>query len=109
MSNLRTHKNIQSAVSSAVFVGLRAEHGHVSKFYANEIHSEDGLDVLDTVKQLQQQVSELKTRLDEMTLKDLKDVTVDEVSDGDALVYQNKLWQPAELFEDDINGSFTLT
>ena len=50
MSNLRTHKNIQSAVSSAVFVGLRAEHGHVSKFYANEIHSEDGLDVLDTVK-----------------------------------------------------------
>ena len=109
MSNLRTHKNIQSAVSSAVFVGLRAEHGHVSKFYANEIHSEDGLDVLDTVKQLQQQVSELKTRLDEMTLKDLKDVTVDEVSDGDALVYQNKLWQPAELFKDDINGSFTLT
>ena len=109
MSNLRTHKNIQSAVSSAVFVGLCAEHGHVSKFFANEIHSEDGLDVLETIKQLQQEVSDLKTRLDELTLKDLKDVSVDEVSDGDALVYQNKMWQPAELFKDDTNVSFTLS
>ena len=96
MSSVRNNKNIQSAVSSAVFVGLRAEHCHVSELFVTRLTSDDGLDIIESLKQLQEQNALLTEKLNSLCLKDLSDVKVDEVFTGDTLVYQNNYWQPAE-------------
>ena len=97
MSSLRNNKNIQSAIASAVFVGLRAEHCHVSKLHATKFHSDEGLDVFTVVQELQERVAQLTEKLESLKLSDLKDVNVSNVSNGDTLVSNNSVWQPAEV------------
>ena len=63
MSSLRNNKNIQSAIASAVFVGLRAEHCHVSELHATKFHSDEGLDVFTVVQELQERVAQLTEKL----------------------------------------------
>ena len=106
MSSLRNNKNIQSSVASGVFVGLRAEHSHVTELHVTKLHSDvdNGENVFDTIRELKtqysellQQVNELVSKVTNLKLQDLVDVNVENVSAGDALVYQNEKWQPAEL------------
>ena len=103
MSSLRNNKNIQSAIASAAFVGLRAEHCTVTELFSTAFHSDDGLDVFTTIKTLQEEVAGLKLTLTTLTAKietlklsDLKDVKLSNVSDGDTLVSNNGVWQAAE-------------
>ena len=120
MSSLRNNKNIQSAIASAAFVGLRAEHCTVTELFSTAFHSDDGLDVFTTIKTLQEQVEELKltvttiktlqeevaglkltlttltAKIETLKLSDLKDVKLSNVSDGDTLVSNNGVWQAAE-------------
>ena len=97
MSSIRNNKNIQSAVSSAVFIGLRAEHCSVSELFATRFVSDEGLDLIESINELKQQNAVLTEKLNNLRLSDLVDVKVDTVSQGDTLVYQNDLWQPAEI------------
>ena len=60
--------------------------------------------IFDTIRELKiqysellQQVNELVSKVTNLKLQDLVDVNVENVSAGDALVYQNEKWQPAEL------------
>ena len=117
MSSLRSNKNIQSAVASAVFVGLRAEHSHITELHATKLLSDNdkSVNVFDTINGLKTQVDEvtaqitillekntgLSETLEKLCMKDLVDVKVDTVSNGDALVFQNGQWQPAELFKEE--------
>ena len=101
MSSLRNNKNIQSAIASAVFVGLRAEHCTVSELFATKFCNDDGLDVFTAIKELQEQVAQLTTKLDSLKLSDLQDVNISNVSNGDTLVSQDGVWQPAELNQDE--------
>ena len=95
MSSLRNNKNIQSAIASAVFVGLRAEHCTVSELFATRFCNDDGLDVLTAIKELQEQVALLQSKLDTLKLSDLHDVSLTNASNGDTLVLNNGKWQPA--------------
>ena len=97
MSSLRTNKNLQSSISSAMFVGLTAEHCHFTELYASKIVSDAGVDVLDTINLLQAQLTEVQQKLDTLALTDLTDVNVSGVSQGDTLIFKNGAWQPAEL------------
>ena len=106
MSSLRNNKNIQSSVASGVFVGLRAEHSHITELHATKLHSDNDQsdNVFDTVRDLKTQCNELQQKFDDLLtkvtnlkLKDLVDVNVETVSSGDALVFQDDKWQPAEL------------
>ena len=106
MSSLRNNKNIQSSVASGVFVGLRAEHSHITELHATKLYSDNDQseNVFDTVSnlktqcnELQQQFNDLLTKVSNLKLQDLVDVNVENVSTGDALVYQNEKWQPAEM------------
>ena len=45
MASIRNNKNIQSAVASAVFVGLRAEHSHISKLHATNFYTDEDEDI----------------------------------------------------------------
>ena len=117
MSSLRSNKNIQSAVASAVFVGLRAEHSHITELHVTKLFSDNdkSVNVFDTINGLKTQVDELTAQitlllekntglsetLEKLCMKDLVDVKVDTVSNGDALVFQNGQWQPAELFKEE--------
>ena len=101
MSNVRNNKNIQSAVASAVFVGLRAEHSHVSTLHVTNLFDDNDQNIFKTLEELKQQNAELKQRLDALVTTDLQDVAVENVSNGDVLVYQNGKWQPAELFKEE--------
>ena len=117
MSSLRSNKNIQSAVASAVFVGLRAEHSHITELHATKLLSDNDkpVNVFDTINGLKTLVDELTAQitillekntgltetLEKLCMKDLVDVKVDTVSNGDALVFQNGQWQPAELFKEE--------
>ena len=97
MSSLQTNKNLQSSISSATFVGLTAEHCHFTELYASKIVSDLGIDVLDTINTLQEQLTELQQKLETLALNDLTDVNVSGVSQGDTLIFKNGAWQPAEL------------
>ena len=105
MASLRNNKNIQTAIASGVYVGLRAEHCHVSELHATKFHSDECLDVFATIKQLQQQYSDLLAKVEDLKLSDLKDVNVTNVSNGDTLVLNNGVWQPAEMNSDDTTVS----
>jgi hypothetical protein len=95
---LRNTKNIQSAVSSNVFVGLCAETLHAIDMHATKFHSDDGVDIFAELTRLSEQVNELTDKLNNLTLKDLKDVDVNEVTDGDTLIYtENSQWKAATL------------
>ena len=39
--------------------------------------------------------------LDTLALKDLTDVNISSVSQGNTLLYKNDTWQPAELFKEE--------
>ena len=101
MSGLRNNKNIQTAIASGVYVGLRAEHCHVSELHATKFHSDECVDIFGTIKQLQQQYSDLLAKVEGLRLSDLKDVNVTNVSNGDTLVLNNGVWQPAEMNTED--------
>ena len=101
MSNVRNNKNIQSAVASAVFVVLRAEHSHVSTLHVTNLFDDNNQNIFKTLEELKQKNAELKQRLDALVTTDLQDVAVENVSNGDVLVYQNGKWQPAELFKEE--------
>ena len=117
MSSLRSNKNIQSAVASAVFVGLRAEHSHITELHTTKLFSDNdkSVNVFETINDLKTRVEELTTlvgtllekntglteTLEKLCMKDLADVKVDTVPNGDALVFQNGQWQPAELFKEE--------
>ena len=108
MASIRNNKNIQSAVASAVFVGLRAEHSHISKLHATNFYTDEDEDIFETIRTLKesvqhltQQNSELIEKMDKLSLVDLKDVNILNAANGDALVFQNGSWQPAELFKED--------
>ena len=103
MASIRTNKNIKSSISSAVFVGLRAEYCHFSELHATKMYTDSGINVIDTLIDLQQKVEELNKRLDSLALKDLADVNISSVSQGDTLLFKNDTWQPAELFKEDNN------
>ena len=62
MSQLRNSKNVQCAASSAVYIGLKAEHLHASDMHATRLHSDDGIDVFETLLQLQTEVKVLEAR-----------------------------------------------
>ena len=85
---------------------MRAEHSHVTELHVTKLHSDvdNGENVIDTIRELKtqysellQQVNELVSKVTNLKLQDLVDVNVENVSAGDALVYQNEKWQPAEL------------
>ena len=101
MSSIRNNKNIQSAVASSQFVGLQAEICHVSDLFSTKFHSDDGMDVFATLKQLQAQYTELYLKVHSLKLTDLKDVQVSNVANGDTLVMNNGVWQPAEFNADE--------
>ena len=65
MSSLRSNKNIQSAVASAVFVGLRAEHSHITELHATKLFSDNdkSVNVFDTINGLKTQVDELTAQI----------------------------------------------
>ena len=100
MSSIRNNKNIQSAISSGVFVGLRAEHCHVSELHSTKFHSDDGLDVFSTLKDLQEKYTQLLQKVESLKLSDLKDVNLTNAKNDDALVFHDNVWQPAEMNDD---------
>ena len=105
MSNIRNSKNVQCAVSTGVFVGLKAEHFHASDMHATKLFSDEGVDVFDTLVSLSTRIDELQQRLDtfSLNLKDLKDVDVSNVSNGDTLVFQDNAWHAMEIENDAVD------
>ena len=101
MSGLRNNKNIQTAIASGVYVGLRAEHCHVSELHATKFHSDECVDIFATIKTLQEQYSNLLTTVKNLKLSDLEDVSVTNASNGDTLVLNNGVWQAAEMNTED--------
>ena len=97
MSGLRNNKNIQTAIASGVYVGLHAEHCHVSELHATKFHSDECVDIFATIKTLQEQYSNLLTTVKNLKLSDLDDVSVTNASNGDTLVLNNGVWQAAEM------------
>ena len=93
---LRNTKNVQSAVGSAIYVGLRAEHLHASDMHATQFFSDEGQDVFAEMKALRKEVEEMKATFN------LLDISGADVADGDVLVYSaiDKKWKPTELKED---------
>ena len=89
---MRNTKNVQSAISSNVFVGLRAETFHAIDMHANSFHSDEGLDVFQELKNLRLDIESLKETINNKKLKDLQDVNVDTVTEGEVLVYHNDKW-----------------
>ena len=108
MSQLRNSKNVQCAASSAVYIGLKAEHLHASDMHATRLHSDDGIDVFETLLQLQTEVKVLTDRLNGLKLQDLSDVEVQNVGNGDALIYQDNLWRAIEIKKSDDTSNETL-
>jgi hypothetical protein len=97
---LRNAKNVQSAVSSNVFVGLRAETLHAIDMHATKFHSDDGMDIFKELKQLKEEIEKCKTKLNTLKLNDLNDLKIDQQpTDGDTLVYSNdtQCWQVGTL------------
>ena len=108
MSQLRNSKNVQCAASSAVYIGLKAEHLHASDMHATHLHSDDGVDVFETLVKLQSEVKVLTDRLNTLKMQDLSDVDVKNVGNGDALIYQDNLWRAIEIEKSDDTADETL-
>ena len=78
-------------MNSAAFIGLRAEHCHVTKMFVSELHDDANDDILAELKALRRDVNALNDKLKMLSLKDLSDVSADNASEGDVL-----MWDVAE-------------
>jgi hypothetical protein len=90
---LRNTKNVQSAVGSAIYVGLRAEHLHATDMHATNFHSDEGMDIFAEIKALREELEQTKAKLA------LFDIDAVDLAEGDVLVYSaaDKKWRPTEL------------
>jgi hypothetical protein len=98
---IRNTKNVQSSVSSNVFVGLKAETFHAIDMHAKNFFSDDGINVFKELRELKEELEILKEEIQKKTtvsvLKDLSDVNLDGVSEGDTLVYTNEQWKAGSV------------
>lgn len=103
---MRHAKNVQSSITSEVFVGLRAETLHAIDLHADNLHDDEGNDVFNEIRTLKEQlqacikeIDELRTRLNALKLSELSDVSAESPSDGDALVFSSETstWQLGTL------------
>lgn len=99
---LRSSRNVQSAVNSMAYIGLRAEHLHATNMHATHFYSDDGVDIFMELARLKEELETLKSSVTNMSLVKLSDVDTTDVSDGDVLIYksaENK-WRAVELLVD---------